>query len=112
MSAILKLEIIGKISSSCWVAEITGFDPDYNYRRTFPKPKIDRSRANSVGTRGVYKIYTLEEGHIYEVKEQISWQRSQRYFCTVANGQITALTKKQMIQIIKLKESGENGKNP
>ncbi len=75
--------VIGNMPPSGWVAEIIGFDPKYKYARNFLKRKLDYSRANSKGSRGVYAEYILESGKIYEVKEQTSWKRSHRYFCTV-----------------------------
>jgi hypothetical protein len=66
------------IPPSGWVAEITGYDSVYKYKRSFLRYKKDYSRANSKGSRGVYAEYTLESGKIYDVKNN-----KQRYFCRV-----------------------------
>ena len=70
---------IGSIPPSGWIAEITGTDMVYKYRRNFLKRKIDYSRANSNGSGGVFAEYILESGKYYEV----SIKKSNRYFCTV-----------------------------
>lgn len=67
-----------KIPPSAWVAEITGLDPKYKYKRNFLPYKKDYSRSNSVGSRGVYAVYILETGKIYEVKDH-----KDRYFCII-----------------------------
>lgn len=92
----------GGMPSSGWVAEITGFDPKYKYARNFLKRKLDYSRANSKGSRGVYAEYILESGKIYEVKEQTSWKKVYRYFCTVNNdGEIVILNESEVIEWLK-----------
>jgi len=87
----------GGMPSSGWVAEITGFDPKYKYARNFLKRKLNYSRANSVGSRGVFAEYILESGKIYEVKCKKSWQNSERYFCTVnQDGDIVKLDESEI----------------
>lgn len=92
----------GGMPSSGWVAEITGFAPKYKYQRRFLPRKLNYSRANSVGSRGVFAEYILESGKIYEVKQQISWKKVDRYFCTVTNdGDIERLDEKDVIKWLK-----------
>ena len=92
----------GGMPPSGGVAEITGFDPKYKYARNFLKRKLDYSRANSKGSRGVFAEYILESGKIYEVKQQISWKKVDRYFCTVTNdGDIERLDEKEVIEWLK-----------
>lgn len=76
---------IGMPPRSCWVAEITGISPIYKYEREFLPRKLDYTNANSVGSRGVVAEYILESERIYEVKEQVSWSRTRRYFCAVSD---------------------------
>lgn len=52
-----------------WVAEITGFSSMYKYERLFLPFKMDYSRSKKGGSRGVYKVYVLETGRIYDVSE-------------------------------------------
>mgnify|MGYP001482488234 FL=1 len=88
----------GGMPPSGWVAEITGFDQKYKYARKFLKRKLDYSRANSKGSRGVYAEYILESGKIYDVKQQISWKRVHRYFCTVnQDGDIVILSESEFL---------------
>lgn len=70
---------------SSWVAEITGPDETYGLRREFLRPKLDYSRSNAKGSRGIFAEYILESGHIYEVLARVNWKRSERYFCTVSD---------------------------
>lgn len=72
---------IGVPPRSSWVAEITGPDEKYGLSRVFLKAKTDYSKSNSKGSRGILVEYILSQGKIYEVKEQITWGRSERYFC-------------------------------
>ena len=74
-----------------WVAEITGTDPKWKYKREFLPYKKDYAEANSKGTRGVYAFYILDEGKLYEVKKPVSQVRHERYFCTVVDGSIKRL---------------------
>ena len=53
--------------------------------------KKDYSRSNSNGSRGVYAVYTLEEGKVYEVN---AW--SERYFCTVRDWQVVRLENEEV----------------
>lgn len=70
---------------SSWVAEITGPDEKYGLSRVFLKGKMDYSRSNGKGSRGIFAEYILSPGKIYEVKSQESWSRSRRYFCAVGD---------------------------
>lgn len=69
-----------------WVAEILGESERFGFDRHFLSGDLDYSRANGAGSRGVRKRFILESGKLYEVKEQVSWRRDDRYFCIVTNG--------------------------
>jgi hypothetical protein len=69
-----------------WVARITG-------ERIAPQ-LTDYSEANSVGSRGVYAYYTLDDG-VYEINDRVSWQRARRYFLRVQDGQKTEITREE-----------------
>jgi hypothetical protein len=75
--------IVGSIPPPVWVAEITGRDPKYKYARKFLRYKKDYSQSNSKGTRGIYAVYVIDDGRIYEVKDG-----KQRYFCIVQDWKI------------------------
>lgn len=77
--------VTGSIPQPCWVAEITGTDHKYKYKRKFLHGKKDYQKSNSKGSRGVYIWYILESGKHYEVKERVSWSRSKRYFIKVTD---------------------------
>lgn len=74
---------IGVRPRSSWVAEVTGPDEKYRLKREFLRPKLDYSRANSKGSRGIFAEYILETGKLYEVKSQVTWNRVEQYFCIV-----------------------------
>ena len=76
---------IGIPHRSSWVAEIVGPDEKYGLARNFLRAKLDYSRSNSKGSRGIFSEYILETGKIYEVKSQESWSKSNRYFCVVSD---------------------------
>ncbi len=43
----------------------------------------DYSRANGVGSRGVFAVYELESPGFYKVHERVSWGRCDDYFICV-----------------------------
>ena len=80
-----------------WVAEIVGFDPKYKYRRSFLRPRMDFSKANSKLSRGVMKWYVLDSGRTYEVSQRTSWKHLHRYFCFVdVDGNIVKIDKEEV----------------
>jgi len=91
----------GTIPKRYWVAEITGPDPKYRWKRVFLRGKKDYRESNSVGSRGVYVWYVLESGHVYEVNEPVSWKNNDRYFCRVNDaGDIEPLDEADITQWI------------
>lgn len=83
---------LGMPPKSSWVAEITGPDEKYGLSRVFLKGKIDYSKSNGKGSRGIFAEYILSPGKIYEVKSQETWRRCRRYFCIVGDsGEIVEL---------------------
>lgn len=86
----------GKTTKRYWVAEIMGSSPKYKYERKFVRCKKDYSEANSVGSRGVYAYYILDEGRIYEVSSPESWGKTDRYFCTVRNTELFKMSEEEV----------------
>lgn len=88
--------------SNTWAAEIIGFDKKFKYCREFLKGKRDYTYGNSNGSRGIYWEWILESGRIYEIKRQISWSSTERFFCVVDNnGDIVKLDEKDVIECLK-----------
>lgn len=86
------------IPPSAWIAEISGPDSKYKFKREFLRFKKDYSRANSVGSRGVYANYILESGRIYDVK-----CHKDRYYCKIDDqGKIIRLTESEVIECLKI----------
>lgn len=94
--------LVGPTQPKQWVAELTGFDDKFGYKREFLPYNKDYSRANSKGSRGVYAHYILEQGRVYEVKEPVSWKNTIRYFCAVdAEGDIVKISKEDVDECLK-----------
>lgn len=84
---------IGMPPRSSWVAEVTGPDETYGLSRKFLKPKLDYSKSNAKGSRGIFAEYILETGKFYEVKSQETWKRIRRFFCVVTDaGDVTEVS--------------------
>lgn len=81
----------GGPSQKPWVAQIFGSDGRGGFNRAFVSGAKDYSRANSKGTRGIYRFYTLEEGPIYEVNDRQTWRHTERYFARVQNGEMVRM---------------------
>jgi len=94
-------QLIGSYPSRAWAAEITGLDPKYRFARQFLKPTVDYSEANSVGSRGVYRYYWLEEGKVYDVSHPKSWKRTDRYFCRVDDRELIEIDKDEVLEWLK-----------
>lgn len=119
MVALLRLEIIGDDSNQRmrlwrrifpearqilslafpepWVARITGLDDRYGLAREFVRARKDYTNANSVGSRGVFNVYWLENG-LYEVEERISWRQPRRWFCRAEAGRIIRMTREEALE--------------
>lgn len=90
-------ETFKPMPSTGWIAEIIGFDPKFKYQRDFVKFKKDYSRANSKGSRGVYAVYILESGKIYDIKDN-----KFRYFAIVENdGNIKEIPETEVLKCLK-----------
>lgn len=79
-----------------WVARLVGRDAKFGYAREFLRAQRDYAEANSTGSRGVMKWYTLDEGPVYEVSEPISWSHGRRYFCRAERGKVVEITKEDV----------------
>lgn len=76
-----------QIPQPCWVAELVRWYPvDEEYLKRFLDFKIDYSKSNLKGSRGIFYCYVLESDGIYQIKKRISWSKSQIYFIKVTNG--------------------------
>ena len=82
---------IERIGNNGWVAEITGLT-DGKPDRTFLRGIRDYSRANKPRTRGVYEVFDLEAGVIYEISEPTSWSNTHRRFSRVEGDSLVEMT--------------------
>jgi hypothetical protein len=84
-----------------WVARITGLDEKFGFKREFLRyDQKDYSRANSVGSRGVYQYYVLSDG-LYEVNRRTGWRSLHRYFMRVDGERMTELGREEVIACLK-----------
>lgn len=91
-----------KPRSTCF--EIVSFTPWET--RNCPR-KIDYSRANSKGSRGVYAWYTLESGHLYYIRQATSWKSEEVFYATVSDdGEIIKMTRAEAKEWIGKNTSG------
>lgn len=95
-----------------WVAEICGYDSRFTFRREFLDHKTDYSRANRVGSRGIYWVYTLERGCVYEVSERRSWTKTRRYFCRCDGDRLTELTEAEVREWLEARHRAEARVSP
>lgn len=74
-----------------WVAQL-GFTL---HDRVFLSGKRDYRQchdgARGIGARGIYMEYVLDEGHVYEVHELLSWTETRRYHCRVVAGKVVEI---------------------
>jgi len=94
--------VVGHISSG-WVAEITGKDKKYKFRRHFLRGFKDYSKTNSAGSRGVFISFFLDEDKLYEACYRVTWGSARRYFCIIKNGCIIELSEKEAREWLKQK---------
>jgi len=83
-----------------WVARIVGVDDTGRIQREFLRGKKDFSAALGMGARGVYYYYHLRPGHVYEVRELMSWTKDRRYFCRVENGAIIEMSREEALSCL------------
>lgn len=98
MRATIKIEMFGMYEKSPpkymgWnkeasaVARVTGFDHQAGELcKVYLHGYLDYSKANSKGSRGIYKLYFVDDG-LYEVTERTSWKKVRQYYLLIANGQ-------------------------
>jgi hypothetical protein len=79
-----------------WVAEVGAPVVDGRPTRTPVHGQRDTTGVRGLGARGVYMIYTLRAGKLYEVNDLISHGRERRYFCRVADGRIEEITEAEV----------------
>jgi hypothetical protein len=88
---------LGSLPPSGWVAEVTGIDPKYKYKRDFLRYRKDYSRSNSKGSRGVFAEYILESEKIYDVRDN-----KRRFFCKVTDeGDIVHIDESEVRELLK-----------
>ena len=90
---------LGRNKSKPWVARLIGLDEKFTFAREFVCGYTDYSRASGTGARGIYKLYTLDDG-LYEVNERISWKHVKRYFVRARDGQIEQITREEVIECL------------
>jgi hypothetical protein len=88
----------GDMPDRYFVYEIWYERKNYDIKKRKLYPKKDYTKANSVGSRGVYAFYFLENGKVYEVKKPTSWKSSDHYFCRIENNQEVKMSAEETIK--------------
>jgi hypothetical protein len=85
-----------------YVSRITGLG-----RGEFSKVEIhgylDYSGSNSVGSRGIFKVYFLDDG-LYEVLERPSWKRNKLYYLLIEDETKTKMSLEEAVRWLEAKE--------
>ena len=101
----LAIERIGDgnpaVPNRAWVRWIRYLHPIDGFVYDTLKPQLDYSRANSIGTRGVYAYYILTENALYEISAPLSWKRVDHYYCRIANDEIIRMTRDEVFKCLK-----------
>jgi hypothetical protein len=100
MFHLLSIELIGNPRqgfSPAWVKEVIGIDADGLITEHL-EGQMDYSKANSVGSRGVYRHYFLQEGIIYHVSSPKTWNRTDEYYCCIRSGAEIRMTYQEAIK--------------
>lgn len=82
-----------------WVARLLGRCRKHTFQREFVKGLKDFASSNSVGSRGVFLYFHLDDG-LYEVHELVTWDRADRYYLRIINGRATRLRLMEAIQCL------------
>ena len=76
-----------------WVARVKYIRGNY-IDREFVQGQSDYTKSNSIGSRGIYIHYFLDEG-LYEISSPQSWKNIDRYFAYVENGELWRVSKEE-----------------
>jgi hypothetical protein len=93
--------VFGETPERYSVYEVYYDRKNYSIKKVKLYPKKDYSKANSVGSRGVYAFYFLENGKMYEVKEPTSWRNTEHYFCKIENNELLRMTPEEAIKCLR-----------
>ena len=81
-----------------WVAKLLGTN-GRGFKRQFMHSARDYSRANSIGSRGIFEYYALPSG-LYEINECIKLGHNRRYFIRVQDAQIKKISRDEVIKCL------------
>lgn len=89
-------------SNRPFVARLTGLDKRFGFQREFQRFKLDYSRANSIGSRGVFAVYLIDAdpSDVFEIREQTSWRSVDRRFCRFVNGDEVRINREEVIRCL------------
>jgi len=83
-------------AKSPYCARIIGLRSHNRFDREFVKPNIDFSRANEIGSRGIFYVYYLASG-IYECQRVQSWRESVIIFMKVNNRECLKISREEAL---------------
>jgi len=103
MVHVIKIECVGEGSPRAkkyGVWQILDIKKPEGFVKSYLKPHKDYTNANSVGTRGVFAYYIIQEAKIYEVLRPLSWNRSEHYYVQFYQGNGIRLTIDKVFQCL------------
>lgn len=86
------------LKSRAWVMEVAHFVEGRPAKKRWVRCTKIYEESNSVGSRGIYKLFILEPRVLYWVSDPRSWSRTERYFCVVDGFDLTKLTKEEAVE--------------
>ena len=97
------MRVLGPDKKPAWLARVTGREAHGIYRRAFNVVfNVDYSKANSTGSRGIYRYYVLDDG-LYQVHEREKWKRTRLYLILVENCKYREVSDKEAEAWLKAK---------
>ena len=96
----------GLLEKGTWVAKLRYSDKDKCVKRETIPSRIDYNHKNKPGTRGIFKIFELDTGCVYESSEIVSWDKARRAFFVAGVDKVIPLRKKDAIALLQNKKKG------
>jgi len=95
------LKLIGDtklFKSRAWVMAVNHFANGRPMKQSWLNCNYDYTDMNGAGTRGIYKIFILENNILYWVSDPRSWRKTERYFCVVDGFELKKLTAEKAME--------------
>lgn len=101
MNPKLIFHAMSKTPPEYWVKEIIGINECGVFLTKKIKLMKDYANASSIGSRGVIAQCILSAEKCYEVKKPISWTKTETFYCTVKDGEVSKISKDEVMMCLK-----------